>query len=131
MIFSKLFSHFSNVHTAPDSYYEIKLVEQGNATTVMFSSDRSLLFPFLLGSHYNLIVLKGKLKFEFCSTICGGQLIAFLDNSQGRVTAPGTNGAHYKLHLVTQYQVVSGLSVSWYELKSFAHQFWLPRTFSF
>lgn len=101
MIFSKLFSHISNAHTAPDSYYEIKLIDQGNATSVMFSSDRSLLFPFLLGSHYDLIVLKGELKFKFCSIFCVGQLIAFLDNSQGRVTASGTNGDRYKLHLVT------------------------------
>jgi len=64
MIFSKLFPHISNVHTVPDSYYKIKLIEQRNITTVMFSSDRILLFsfPFLLGSHYNLIVLKRELK---------------------------------------------------------------------
>lgn len=46
MIFSKLFSHISDVHRESDSYYEIKLGEQGNATTVMFSSDRSFVISF-------------------------------------------------------------------------------------
>lgn len=61
--------------------------------------------------------------------LCVGQLIAFLGNSQGKVTASGINGDHTSGDLIPDG---SDLSISCYELSSFCTPvLTLPRTFSF